>query len=105
MLAAVVQGELLALRPFTTGNGLVARAMFRALVVGRGLDPTGVAVPEVGLLAGGPASYVGMAAAYRERDRRRAGGLARCGARRPSRSARAKAVWSRTPSRPVGSGR
>jgi hypothetical protein len=64
VLAGVVQGELLALRPFTTGNGLVARAMFRALVVGRGLDPTGVAVPEVGFLAGGPASYVGMAAAY-----------------------------------------
>jgi hypothetical protein len=59
-----VHGELLALRPFTSGNGLVARAMFRALVVGRGLDPTGVSVPEVGLLAGGPASYVGMVAAY-----------------------------------------
>ena len=64
VLAAVVQGELLALRPFVAGNGLVARAMFRALVVGRGLDPTAVAVPEVGLLAGGPASYVGLAAAY-----------------------------------------
>ena len=64
VLAAVVQGELLVLRPFGTGNGLVARAMFRALVVGRGLDPTGVAVPEVGLLAGGPASYVGRAAGY-----------------------------------------
>jgi Fic family protein len=64
VLAAVVQGELLSLRPFTSGNGLVARAMFRALVVGRGLDPTGVAVPEVGLLVGGPASYVGLVAAY-----------------------------------------
>lgn len=64
VLAAVVQGELLALRPFVAGNGLVARATFRALVVGRGLDPTGVGVPEVGLLAGGPASYVGAAAAY-----------------------------------------
>jgi len=64
VLAAVVHGELLALRPFTTGNGAVARAMFRAVVVGRALDPTGVAVPEVGLLAGGPASYVASAAAY-----------------------------------------
>lgn len=64
VLAAVVQGELVALRPFTSGNGLVARAVFRSLVAGRGLDPTGVGVPEVGLLAGGAVSYVGSAAAY-----------------------------------------
>jgi hypothetical protein len=64
VLAAVVQGELLTLRPFVSANGLVARAVARALVVGRGLDPTGVAVPEVGLLSGGPASYVTMASAY-----------------------------------------
>jgi Fic family protein len=64
VLAAVVHGELLALRPFTSDNGLVARAMFRALVVQRGLDPTGVSVPEVGLLVGGPAAYLGAASAY-----------------------------------------
>jgi Fic family protein len=64
VLAAVVHGELLALRPFTSGNGLVARAVSRALIQGRGLDPTAVAVPEVGHLAGGTASYIGMAAAY-----------------------------------------
>ncbi len=64
VVAAIAHGELLALRPFTSGNGLVARALARALTVERGLDPTGVAVPEVGLLAGGPAGYVGAAAAY-----------------------------------------
>jgi hypothetical protein len=64
VLAAVAQGELLTLRPFVSANGLVARAVGRALVVARGLDPTGVAVPEVGLLSGGPASYVTMASAY-----------------------------------------
>jgi Fic family protein len=64
VLAAVVHGELLTLRPFPSDNGLVARAMFRALVVGRGLDPTGVAVPEVGFQSGGTAAYVGGAAAY-----------------------------------------
>jgi Fic family protein len=64
VLAAVVHGELLFLRPFTSDNGLVARAMFRALIVQRGLDPTGVSVPEVGLLVGGPAAYVGAASAY-----------------------------------------
>lgn len=64
VLAAVVHGEILALRPFTSGNGLVARAVSRALVVDGGLDPTGVAVPEVGLAAGGAGQYVGAAAAY-----------------------------------------
>jgi hypothetical protein len=64
VVAAVVHGELLALRPFTTANGLVARAVARTLVITRGLDPTGVAVPDIGWLEGGPASYIAMAAAY-----------------------------------------
>lgn len=46
LVAAVAHGELLAVRPFVAGNGVVARAVARAVVVGRGLDPTGVAVPE-----------------------------------------------------------
>jgi hypothetical protein len=65
VLVAVVHGELLSLRPFPSGNGVVARAVSRALVVETGLDPTGVSVPEVGLLTGGVADYVGAAAAYR----------------------------------------
>ncbi|MFL6098700.1 MAG: oxidoreductase [Actinomycetales bacterium] len=64
VLAAVVHGELLAMRPFSAGNGVVARAVARAVIVARGLDPTGVGVPEVGLLAGGATAYVGAAAAY-----------------------------------------
>jgi len=46
VLAAVAHGEVLVLRPFVAGSGVVARALFRAVVVDRGLDPTGVAVPE-----------------------------------------------------------
>jgi Fic family protein len=65
VLVAVVHGELLALRPFPSGNGLVARAVSRALVVETGLDPTAVAVPEVGLLAAGAPQYVAAAAGYR----------------------------------------
>ncbi len=64
VLAAVVHGELLALRPFPAGNGLVARAAARAIVVHAGLDPTGVAVCEVGFLSSGAGQYVGAAAAY-----------------------------------------
>lgn len=50
VLVAVVHGELLALAPFDTGNGLVARAAARLTAVSTGLDPKGLAVPEVGHL-------------------------------------------------------
>ncbi|CAL9500422.1 hypothetical protein SUDANB145_03407 [Streptomyces sp. enrichment culture] len=46
--AAVVHGELLALRPFTSHNGLVARAAERIVLVGSGLDPKSVCPAEVG---------------------------------------------------------
>ncbi|MER6412429.1 Fic family protein [Streptomyces humidus] len=46
--AAVVHGELLALRPFTSYNGLVARAAERIVLIGSGLDPKSVCPAEVG---------------------------------------------------------
>lgn len=46
VVAAVVHGEVLALRPFVAGNGLVARALSRLVLTARGLDPTGSLVPE-----------------------------------------------------------
>ena len=46
VVAAVVHGEVLALRPFVAGNGLVARALSRLVLTSRGLDPTGSLVPE-----------------------------------------------------------
>lgn len=48
VVAAVVHGELLALRPFGWGDGLVARAAVRLTLVDRGLDPKSLAAPEVG---------------------------------------------------------
>jgi hypothetical protein len=54
VVAALVHAELTTLRPFVAANGVVARALTRALVVGRGLDPTGAAVWEAALLAAGP---------------------------------------------------
>jgi hypothetical protein len=54
VVAGLVHAEIATLRPFVTANGTVARALCRALVVGRGLDPTGVVVWEAGLLAAGP---------------------------------------------------
>jgi hypothetical protein len=54
VVAALAHAEIATLRPFSAANGVVARAVCRALVVGRGLDPTGVAVWEAALLAAGP---------------------------------------------------
>jgi hypothetical protein len=44
----VVHGDLLALRPFGTANGVVARAAARVVLVARGLDPRAVSAPDVG---------------------------------------------------------
>ena len=56
--AAVVHGELLALRPFTSHNGLVARTAERIVLVGSGLDPKSVCPAEVGHAELGQEAYV-----------------------------------------------
>ena len=50
VVVAVVHGELLALEPFGSADGVVARAAARLTAVATGLDPKGLAVPEVGHL-------------------------------------------------------
>lgn len=50
VVAAIVHGELLALRPFRWGSGLVARAAARLTIMARGLDPKGLGCPEIGHL-------------------------------------------------------
>jgi hypothetical protein len=47
VVAAVVHGELLALRPFGVGDGIVARAASRLVAASSGLDPHSLGVPEV----------------------------------------------------------
>lgn len=66
LVAAVVHAEIATVRPFVRGNGLVARAMERAIIQVSGLDPTGVAVVELGHGAAGAggAAYLGALAAY-----------------------------------------
>jgi hypothetical protein len=64
VVAALAHGEVMAMRPFVAGNGVVARALFRAVVVERGLDPTGVAVPEHAVLAGGLPVYAAALTGY-----------------------------------------
>jgi hypothetical protein len=54
LVAALAHAEVAVARPFVSGNAVVARALCRSILVGRGVDSTGVAIWEAGLLAMGP---------------------------------------------------
>ncbi|QSY51830.1 MULTISPECIES: oxidoreductase [Streptomyces] len=62
--AAVVHGELLALRPFGSYNGLVARAAERIVLVGSGLDPKSICPAEVGHAELGSQAYMAALEGY-----------------------------------------
>jgi hypothetical protein len=66
VIAAIVHGELLALRPFVWGNGIVARAAERLVLGTRGFDARGAGVPEIG--------HVELRATYGEAARAYLGG-------------------------------
>ena len=66
VVAAIAHAELLATAPFGWGDGLVARAVFRLLLVDRGLDPNSLAAPEVGLAELGTDAYRTALAGYAE---------------------------------------
>jgi len=50
---AVVHGELLAMEPFGSADGVVARGAARLTMISTGLDPAGLGVPEVAHLRSG----------------------------------------------------
>ena len=64
LIASLVHAEVVAMRPFVHGNGLVARALERVVLRVGGLDPTGVAVPEAGHAGQAGADYRGALTAY-----------------------------------------
>lgn len=68
ILSAVAHGELLALSPFGSADGVVARAVARLVTIATGLDPHGLGVPEV--------FWMRRAADYREAARGFASGSA-----------------------------
>jgi hypothetical protein len=68
VVAALVHGELAALRPFGTGDGVVARAAGRLTGITLGLDPKAVSVPEVGYAELGRTSYADALAGYASGD-------------------------------------
>jgi hypothetical protein len=61
--AAVVHGELLALRAFEGPNGVVARAAGRLTLIAAGLDPRGLLPVDAGHAARAP-EYVGASGAF-----------------------------------------
>ncbi|MEW2550015.1 oxidoreductase [Streptomyces sp. NPDC047002] len=62
--AAVVHGELLALRPFGSYNGVVARAAERVVLINSGLDPKSICPAEVGHAEQGRAAYAAAFEGY-----------------------------------------
>lgn len=64
VVAAIVHGELLALRPFGVADDLVARAAERVVLVAKGVDIKAAGVPEAGHAALARA-YEPLAQAYR----------------------------------------
>jgi hypothetical protein len=64
LIAALVHGELAALAPFGSADGVVARAASRLTGIVRGLDPKAVSVPEVGFAELGRAAYGEALAGY-----------------------------------------
>nr|MDT0660087.1 oxidoreductase [Micromonospora sp. DSM 115978] len=63
VVAAVVHGELLALRPFAGPSGVVARAAARLTLLASGFDPRGLLAVDVGHRDREP-EYVGAAGAF-----------------------------------------
>lgn len=64
VVAAVAHAEVLAMRPFHWGSGLIARACVRLVLAGRGVDPDLLGRPEAGMLSQGRRTYVEALRAY-----------------------------------------
>jgi hypothetical protein len=64
LVAALVHGELAAMAPFGTADGVIARAAGRLTGITRGLDPKAVSVPEVGFAELGADAYREALAGY-----------------------------------------
>lgn len=50
LIACIAHAEIATVAPFASHNGIVARAVERAIIAIRGVDPTSVIVPEAGYL-------------------------------------------------------
>lgn len=64
VVSALLHAELLSLRPFAHGSGIVARAAAGSVLMARGVDPDGIVAPSAGLVALGRPGYVAALRAY-----------------------------------------
>ncbi|GDX31987.1 hypothetical protein LBMAG15_09210 [Actinomycetes bacterium] len=64
LVAGIVHAELLTLRPFAWGSGLVARAAARCVLAERAVDPSLFTIPENGMFTMGRPAYVDAMRAY-----------------------------------------
>ena len=64
--AGFAHAEIMRLRPFSWGSGLVARAVVRTVFAARGLDPSNFSIPENGMFETGRTNYVNALRAYME---------------------------------------
>ena len=68
VVSGVVHFDLLRIHPFEAANGRVARAAARLVLRARGLDPHGLAIPEVPLAADALGTHEEVARTARRRD-------------------------------------
>jgi hypothetical protein len=64
VVAGIAHAEIAVVQPFTAGSGVVARALTRAILRDRGVDPDGWSIPEAGMRLMGRPSYVKALQAY-----------------------------------------
>lgn len=64
VVAGITHAELMVVRPFSWGSGLVARASVRLVLAERGVDPSLFSIPELGMLTSGRPAYVSAIRSY-----------------------------------------
>lgn len=97
LVAAIALGEVAAVRPFSWGSGLVARALPRLILAQRGVDPEMLGAPEVGLRALGRPAHVRALRGYISGGPEGVAGWIRHVCDGISRGAQAAPGWSAAP--------
>ena len=64
VIAGIAHAELVGVRPFVWGSGLVGRAVVRVVLASRGVDPSLFSIPEAGMMQLGRPAYVRALRSY-----------------------------------------
>lgn len=76
-VAAITHGEVMHMRPFASGTGVLARACVRIVLAERGVDPSLFTIPELGMQEQGRPAYVAAIRDYASGDPERGVAYAR----------------------------